>query len=69
MVETDDTRHKHCWLMVRMHENDDRVRTVEACECGAVRYGCRAKRLGPEGEEDWGPVGQQFYRIKEPFRE
>ncbi len=46
--------HRHAWAEVRRHENENRVRTREACPCGAVRYGLLAKRTGT-GDGDFDP--------------
>lgn len=63
--------HRHDWdrFLVwprRIHDNANRTRTRDLCQCGAIRYGCKAKRLDDDGEPSWGLVGVQYYRVKEP---
>ena len=64
--------HEHAWSEDQRHENEDRIRTRDVCACGAVRYGCFAKRLADEPDQEgnreaWGPVdGEWHYSIKEP---
>lgn len=57
--------HQHNWEQIDEHDNDNRIRTVDFCECGARRYGCKAKRLDKDGNTTWGPVGEQWYNIEE----
>lgn len=62
--------HEHVWSRMHTDENDDRVRTRDTCDCGAVRYGCKAKRLASAPDQNgsreaWGPVGVQCYEIVE----
>jgi hypothetical protein len=57
------TEHEHQWLITEKVENDNRIRTLDFCECGARRSGCYAKRLDNNGEAAWGPVGEWWYTI------
>lgn len=60
-----DGTHEHVWREVNRDENANRTRTGDTCVCGAYRHGCLAKRLDEEGRTAWGPVGKQWYSIKE----
>jgi hypothetical protein len=65
MLPREITTHKHSFTEDRRDENDDRTRTHESCVCGAVRYGCLAKRLDSDGYAAWGPVGEWRHRLVE----
>lgn len=55
--------HQHEWVMTDRHENENRIRDRWSCACGAVRYGCFAKRL-LDGVEAWGPIQQWTYVVR-----
>jgi hypothetical protein len=53
------TAHEHAWTEVDRHENENRIRTYDACACGRVRFGLFAKRTGT-GEGHFEPSTFDF---------
>lgn len=39
--------HVHNWTTMLKSDTEDRIKTLAACDCGAVRWSVQAKHLNP----------------------